>query len=154
MGKKKIQAVLIEPDSIPVPTWIDDDLIALNRAVNINWRGQPHPDVAPFEISEIKDGINIISSPKGEERRLPLTRTVGRYSKFYGIIYLVKMKGFDLVSMTDKEVIHWCMKFLDDVIPIENLGLPPIDYGDDDGDDDDDRATNYCGRIDITFDDW
>ena len=68
------------------------------------------------------------------------------------MIYLVKMKGFDFVSMTDDEAVDWCIKFLDDVIPIENLGLPPIDYGDDRGRDD--TKYNYRGRVEITCDDW
>ena len=145
MAKKKISAVIIEPDRIPMPVEIDDDIIALNRAVNIDWHGQPHRDFEPFEISEIKDGINIISSPKGEERSLPITRTIGQYLKFYGIIYIVKMRGFDLVSMTDREVVDYCMKFLDKHIPLEVFGYPPEEYDDD---------NKYTGRVEISFDEW
>ena len=150
MKQKKITAVIIEPGRIPVPTEIDNDTLALADAVNIDRNGKRYPDFEPFEISEIIDGINIISSPKGKERKLPVTRTVGRYSKFYGIIYIVKMKGFNLVSMTKDEAIDWCMKFMDKKIPIERLGLPSIDYGDDVASDKDDGYR----RIDITFDEW
>ena len=150
MNQKKIRAVIIEPDQIPRPIEIDNDVLALSRAVNINWRGEPHSEFEPFEIAEIKDDINIISSPKGEERSLPVTRTVGRYTKLYGIIYIVKMKGFDLVSMSTEEAIDYCMKFMDKTISMEKLGLPPIDY---DGDKDDDRPYQG-GRLEITCDEW
>ena len=58
------------------------------------------------------------------------------------------MRGFDLVSMTTSEAIDWCVKFMDKTIPIERLGLPPVDYGDEVEKDDGYR------RIDITFDEW
>ena len=148
MKQKKIKAVVIKPGGIPRPIEIENDILALGRAVNIDRKGNPHPDFEPFEVSEIIDDINIISSPKGKERSLPVTRTVGRYSKFYGIIYIVKMRGFDLVSMTTSEAIDWCVKFMDKTIPIERLGLPPLDYGDEVEKDDGYR------RIDITFDEW
>lgn len=143
MAQKKIKAVIIEPDRIPMPIEIDDDIVALNRAVNIDWRGRPHREFESFEIFEIKDDINIISSPKGEEPSLPVTRTIGQYLKFYGIIYIVKMRGYNLVSMTDREVIEYCMKFMDKHIPMEEFGYPTKDY--DDG---------YTGRVEISFDEW
>lgn len=142
-----IKAVIIEPNRIPYPITIENDLLALMRAVNIDSSGRRHKDIEPFEILEIKDDINIISSPKGAERCLPVTRTVGRYTKFYGIIYIIKMKGFDFVSMSDEEVIDYCMKFMDETVPLERLGLPPVDYGDDDS------STSYSGRVTITFND-
>ena len=145
---QKISAIIIEPDSGPLPVLIENDILALNKAVNINWRGQPHPDFEPFEIVELKNNINIISSPKGEERSLPLTRTIGRYSKFYGIMYIVKMDGYNLVSMTDKEIADYCRKFLFDTISMESLGFDSVDYGDDDD------SGSYSGRVEITFDDW
>ena len=145
--EKNIQAVIIEPDRIPRPIWITNDILALDRAVNINWKGEPHPESATFEISIIKDDINIISSPKGEERHLPVTRQVGRYLKFYGIIYIVKMKGFNLVSMSQKEVVDYCMKFMNDTVSMESLGYPAEDYSDEDDN------TSYSGRVEITFDD-
>lgn len=156
MQRRKIQVVVIQPNGIPRPTWIDDDLRELSRSVNIDKYGRPHPEFAPFEISEIKDGINIISSPKGEERSLPLTRTIGRYLKFYGTIYLVKMDELDLISMTDSEAIDLCIKFMSDKLSMEILDLPPIDYGDDDDGIDVDApcACGYKGRIEIEFDDW
>jgi len=149
MAQDRISAVIIEPDSIPLPTIIDNDLLALNRAVNINRKGDPHDEFASFEISEIKDGINIISSPKGEERSLPVTRTIGRYLKFYGIIYLVKMDGYNLVSMSTDEVVEYCRKFLFENISLEDLGLPSVDNIESDN-----RSTSYRGRLEITCDDW
>lgn len=148
MAEQNIQAVIIEPDSIPRPVWISNDILALNRAVNINWKGEPHPDSEPFEISIIKDDINIISSPKGEERHLSVTRQVGHYLKFYGIIYIVKMKGFDLVSMSSDEAIDYCMKFMNGTVSMESLGYPPEDQ------EDEDDGKSYRGRLEITCDDW
>jgi len=148
---QKIKAVIIKPNHIPEPIYIDNDLMALNRAVNIDANGNPHSDFMPFEIVEIKDNINIISSPNGQDRSLPITRTIGRYSKFYGIIYIVKMQGLDLVSMDDREAIDYCIKFLDETVPLERLGLPSIDYGDDS---DNNHDMPLSGRLEITCDDW
>lgn len=145
MEKKEIQAVIIEPNSIPRPVWISNDILALSRAVNINRAGEPHPNSEPFEISIIKDDINIISSPKGEERQLPVTRQVGNHLKFYGIIYIVKMKGFDLVSMRRDEALDYCIKFMNETVSLESLGYPPIEEED---------HTSYRGRCEITCDDW
>lgn len=146
---QKISAIIIEPDSCPLPVLIENDILALNRAVNINWKGQPHPDFEAFEIVELKNNIHIISSPKGEERSLPLTRTVGKHCKFYGIMYIVKMDGYNLVSMTDNEVTEYCRKFLFDTISMESLGFKSVD-----ADDDDDSSSYSGGRVEITFDDW
>lgn len=143
-----IKAVIIEPNRIPRPIMIEDDLLALNRAVNIDRNGRPLVDRAPFAIAEIKDDINIISSPRGEELHLPIVRTVGRFSKFYGIIYIVKMRGFNLVSMDNDEAIDYCIKFMDETVSLESLGLPPIDYGDSEDDN-----ISYTGRVSITFND-
>ena len=150
MEHKKIRAVIIEPERIPRPIEIDNNVLTLSHAVNINLRGEPHVDFEPFEILEIKDDINIISSPKGEERSLPINRIVGRYTKLYGIIYIVKMKGLDLVSMSQEEAIDYCMKFMDKTISMATLGLPRIDYGDRESDD----SPYQGGRLDITCDDW
>ena len=147
----KIKAVIIKPNCIPEPVYIENDILALNKKVNINSNGKPHNEFEPFEIAEIKDGISIISSPKGQERSLPVTRIIGRYSKFYGIIYIVKMQGFDLISMDDVEAIDWCLKFFDTTIPLERLGLPSVDYGEDNNNDSD---IPFKGRLEITCDDW
>lgn len=153
MSKNTIKAVIIEPNRIPRPIEIEDDVLALSRKVNIDRFGKQCSEFEPFEIAEIKDNINIISSPKGKERKLPLVRTVGRYSKFYGIVYIVKMNGYELVSMSSDEAIDYCMKFMDITVPLERLGLPSVDYGD--GTEASyAHDTNYTGRVDITFDDW
>lgn len=128
---EKIKAVIIKPDGIPEPVYIENDILSLSKAVNIDKDGNPHSEFEAFEIVEIKEGVNIVSSPKGEERHLPLTRSVGRFSKFYGIIYIVKMQGLELVSLSDSEAIDYCIKFLDETIPLEKLGLPSVDYNDD-----------------------
>lgn len=146
---QKISAIIIEPDSCPLPVLIENDILALNGAVNINWKGQPHPDFEPFEIVELKNNIHIISSPKGEERSLPVTRTVGKHCKFYGIMYIVKMDGFNLISMTEKENEDYCNKFLFDTVSMESLGFKSVD-----ADDDDDSGSYSGGRVEITFDDW
>lgn len=147
MLQNKIKAVIIEPDHIPRPIEIDNDVLALSRAVNIDRFGNSCSDFEPFEIAEIKDNINIISSPKGEERSLPLVRTVGRYSKFYGVVYIVKMDGYDLVSMSSDEAIDYCLKFMDSTVTMERLGLPSVDYGEN-------VDSHYSGRVEITCDDW
>lgn len=149
MEQKKIRAIIIEPDRIPRPVEIDNDILALNRAVNINRKGEPHSESAPFEILEIKDDINIISSPKGEERSLPVTRTIGNSYKFYGIVYIVKMKGFDLISMSKGEALDYCMKFIDKTVSMERLGLSSGRYVDDC-----DNSGYSRGRLEITCDDW
>ena len=117
----KINAVVIKPGHIPIPTEIDDDIVGLAKEVNIDSKGNPYKEFESFDIVEIKNGFNIISSPKGKERGLPITRTVGKYSHFYGIVYIVKMKGFDLVSMTKSEAIDYCLKFMNEKIPLESL---------------------------------
>ena len=149
MSNNRISAVKIEPDGIPLPTIIDNDLLALSKAVNINWKGEPHKEFASFDIIEIKDGFNIISSPKGEERSLPITRTIEGGHRFYGIVYIVKMNGYNLVSMTEKEVVEYCHKFLFKDITYKDLGLP---YEDNYDDEDDDNTSR--GRVEISFDDW
>lgn len=144
----KNQGRSYQTKSYPRTVYIENDIMMLNKAVNIDSAGNAHSEFEPFEILEIKNNINIISSPKGEVRSLPITRIVGRYTKLYGIIYIVKMKGFDLISMDDHEAIDYCMKFFDKTIPIERLGLPAIDY------DDKDNNTPSSGHVEITFDEW
>ena len=151
MSTNKIAVVKIEPDGIPLPARIDDDLLALSNAVNINWKGEPHKEFESFEIIEIKDNINIISSPKGEERSLPITRTIG-HLKFYGIMYIVKMNGYELVSMSDKEVVEYCRKFLFKDISLEDLGLSSS--GNSKRVNTTDRNESSGGRLEITFDEW
>ena len=87
----KISVVCIKPNDIPKPAYIENDLLYMNKLVNVDKNGNLCNDFEPFKIVEIKDNINIISSPKAEERSLPLVRKVGKYSKFYGVMYIVKM---------------------------------------------------------------
>lgn len=46
--QKKIKAVIIEPGRIPRPIEIENDILALGRAVNIDRKGNPHPDFEPL----------------------------------------------------------------------------------------------------------
>lgn len=143
-----IKAVIIKPNCIPEPIYIENDIMALSKEVNIDSNGNLHSEFEPFEIIEIKDDVHIISSPKGAERGLPITRTIGRHIKLYGIIYIVKMQTFDLISMDKHEVIDYCIKFLDDTIPLERFGLPSVDNAYDN------NNTTLRGHLEITCDDW
>lgn len=141
---EKVRVLCIEPDDIPVATFIDNDLLQLDKLVNVDKYGNPIQSLEPFEIIEIKDNINIISSPKAEERSLPLVRKVGKRSKFYGIMYIVKMdSNFNLVSLTSDECLDYRMKFLQDEVSLSDLGL-----SDPNGED------NGKRRVTITCDDW
>lgn len=148
MAESRVSAIIIEPDGTPLPTRIDNDLLALNKAVNINWRGEPHKEFHVFDIIEIKDNIHIISSPKGEERSLPITRTIGKDHKFYGLVYIVKLKGSELKSMSNKEIVEYCQKFFHKNLSLEDFGISSTDYDEDDYDD------SPKGRLEITFDEW
>ena len=122
MNDKNILAIVIEPDAIPIPTYISNDIIELSKDVNIDNNGNRHPEFAPFEIAEIKNDINIISSPKGEERNLPVTRFVGEYTKLYGKIYIVNMKGMgDLYSLSNEDMCKYCRIFLNSTIPLSAI---------------------------------
>ncbi len=130
---RQVKTVCITPDGIPRLCSIDADIMSLSRLVNIDKYGNPISDFEPFEICEIKDNINIISSPKGEERDLPVVRTVGRYTKFYGIVYIVKMdENYNLIDLTESEAMDYRIKFISKTVTLHDLELPEIDYPDDD----------------------
>lgn len=158
---KTINAICIKPGKIPLPCSIEASALSLARLVNIDKNGNPHKNFAPFEISEIKDNVNVISSPKGEERGLPVVRTIGRYIKLYGVVYIVKMDSNDeFIDLTRSEIVDYCVKFINDTISFEELGLPSIQYPDDiDAEDafsyerfDDKSEDDGYRRITITFD--
>jgi hypothetical protein len=124
MSESNIQVVCVKPNETPIPIYIKNDLLHLNRLVNIDKYGNECDEIKNFEIVEIKDNINIVSSPNAEERELPLVRKVGKFSKFYGVMYIVKMDAsFNLISLTAEEAVDYCMKFLHDEISMETLGF-------------------------------
>ncbi|MBR6510445.1 MAG: hypothetical protein IKT38_07555 [Clostridia bacterium] len=159
MIHNEISVVCIKPNEIPRPDYIENDLLYLNKLVNIDKNGNPWEEFESFKIVEIKDNINIISSPKGKERSLPLVRKVGRYSKFYGVMYIVKLdSSLNLVSMTHDEVVEYCVKFFPDEISMKELGLE-VEFPDDCDDDDDyedelRKKDDGNRRIEIWTDDW
>ena len=161
-----VRVVCIKPGEIPIPDFVEQDIILLAKSVNIDKNGNPHKEFEPFEISEIKNNVNVISSPKGEERNLPLVRTVGRYIKLYGIVYIVKMDDRnELIDMSLEEAVEYCIKFTPLTISLESLGFAPVTYPEDyedEYDENDDyedlqnhkQNNNGTGRISITFDEW
>ena len=159
-----VRVVCIKPGEIPTPDFVEPNIILLARSVNIDKNGNPHKEFEPFEISEIKNNVCVISSPKGEERNLPLVRTIGRYIKLYGIVYIVKMDENDeLIDMPSKEAIDYCIKFMPSTVSLESLGFDPVSYSDeiecDEGDDyeitkNQNQRDNGNRRVSITFDEW
>lgn len=153
MSDNDIRVVCIKPNDIPKLDYIKNDLLCLNKLVNIDKYGNECPDFESFKIVEIKDNINIISSPKSEERELPLVRKVGRFQEFYGVMYIVKMdSNFNFVSMSYDEAVDYGIKFLPDEISVEDLGLD-VDYGDNQYSAEDDKDDGNR-RIEIWCDDW
>ena len=121
----KITAICIKPSELPKPITIsEDDLLSITRLVNVDKEGNLCTEIEKFEIIEIKDGINIISSPKALERELPLVRKIGTRYKFYGVMYIVKIdSSLNFVSMTSDEITDYCLKFSSDEIQMRDLEL-------------------------------
>ena len=115
----KIRAICIKPGSIPIPAYIENDLLEMARLVNIDKNGNPCKEIESFEISEIRDNINVISSPKGKERSLPVVRNIGNHIKLYGLVYIVKMDdAYNFIDLTSKELTDYCVKFLNENITL------------------------------------
>lgn len=151
MNEKKIRAIVIEHNRIPMPTYISNDIIELSKDVNIDNKGNRHPEFAPFEIAEIKNDINIISSPKGEERNLPVTRLIGQYTKLYGKIYIVNMIGMgDLYSLNEDDVYKYCRIFMDEEVSLSDIYDDDIDSYNTLSNNE--SKDNGYRRVEITFD--
>lgn len=126
-----VRVVCIKPNSIPTIEYINNDILELNRLVCIDRNGNKSSLKGTFVIREICNDINIVSSPNPEVLSLPLVRQVGRFQKFYGIMYIVKMDSqLNLVSLTESEASYYKEKFSKSTVALEELGLPPVNYHD------------------------
>lgn len=126
-----VRVVCIKPDSLPAIEYINNDILELNQLVCIDRNGNKSRLDEAFEIREICNDIKIVSSPNSEVLSLPLVRQVGRFQKFYGVMYIVKMDSqLNLISLSESEADYYKEKFSKTIIDLEELGLPPVNYHD------------------------
>ena len=118
---EKVRVVKICDGEPNKPEYLENDILKMSRLVKIDRFGNPYNGDKPFEIVEIKDNINIISSPDGEKLRLPILREIGNYTKIYGVAYVVKMRGLDMISLTMDEAIEYCVKLQEKKVSGEDI---------------------------------
>ena len=128
----KVLAIKIEAEGKPpVPAYVDDDLLEVDKLVNIDKDGIRWNSYVPHEFVNINDELRIVSSPDGRYRNLKVIREIGsrdpsvEWIKIYGVAYVVKHRVddlFQLVSFSESEVNKLCNSILKfDLIPSERL---------------------------------
>lgn len=159
----KVAAIKIEAGKKPETVFIDDDLLKLGDAVNIDKDGKAWSSWVAPDILRVSEEIRIISSPDGEIRNLPVVRKIISKSRpwinFYGVVYVVKSKKddmFNLVSFSDDELFMFgeCT-FYNKLITEESL-YSALFPDDDDYKSEEPKKKDQGlrGRITITCDDW
>ena len=118
---EKVRVVKICDGEPNHPEYLENDILKMSRLVKIDRSGNPYNGDEPFEIVEIKDNINIISSPAGEKLGLPILREIGKSTKIYGVAYVVKMRGLDMISLTMDEAIEYCVKLTEKKVSVEYI---------------------------------